>query len=63
MWTFLRRQLRYFTVGFIVTFIVTLFIRFDANDVILALAIGAAGGLLVSIVIFVLERRFPDEPE
>ena len=63
MWTFLRRLLRFFTIGFIVTFIVTLFVQFDADDVILALVIGAAGGVVVALVLFFLERRFPDQPD
>lgn len=62
MWSAVRRLLRFFTIGFIVTFIVTLFIQFDANDVVLSLVIGAAGGVVVAVVLFFLERRFPDEP-
>lgn len=62
MWTLLRRLLRFFVVGFIVTFIVTLFIQFNADDVILSLIIGAAGGAVVALALFFLERRFPDQP-
>ncbi len=63
MWTFLRRESRFFTIGFIVTFIVTLFIRFDPTDVLTSIAIGAAGGLILAIVLWYLERKFPDTSE
>jgi membrane associated rhomboid family serine protease len=60
MWRFLRREFLYFLVGFVATFVVYLFIRFDADKVLLGVAIGAIGGILLAILIFVLERRFPE---
>jgi len=60
MWSFLRRQTYYFLIGFVATFVIYLFVRFDANDVILGVAIGAIGGLIISGGIFFLEHRFPD---
>lgn len=60
MWSFLRRQLNYFLLGFVASFLVYLFIRYNANDIILGIVIGAVSGLLLSIGLFLLERRFPD---
>lgn len=61
MWTFLRRQLNYFLIGFIVTFIIYLFVRFDADEVVLGVVLGVVGGGLLSTALFFAERRFPDE--
>lgn len=61
MWHFLRRQLTYFLIGFVLTFVVYLFVRFEADDVLLGLVIGAGGGILVMAGLFWLERRFPEE--
>jgi hypothetical protein len=60
MWQFLRRQTLYFLIGFVITFIVYLFIRFSADAVILGVAVAACGGIGASVVLFMLERRFPD---
>jgi hypothetical protein len=61
MWTFLRKQALYFLVGFVITFVIYLFVRFDADKVLLGVSIGALGGVGLSIVLFMLERRFPDQ--
>ncbi len=58
---FFRKQLTYFLIGFTVAFILYLFIRFDANDVILGVVIGAATGIVLCLAIAIMERRFPDE--
>lgn len=60
MWHFLRRQLNYFLIGFVIAFVVYLFFRFDANDVILGVLIGIVAGVALSIGLFFLERRFPE---
>ena len=60
MWSTLRRLWHFFLAGFVATFVVYLFIRFDANKVLLGIIIGAAGGLVISVIIFALERRFPE---
>jgi hypothetical protein len=60
---FLRRHLNYFLLGFIAVFAVYLFIRFDADDIILGMVIAAGGGILATVVMFYLNRRFPEEPE
>lgn len=63
MWSFLRRQSLFFLIGFIVTFVVYLFIKIGSEDVLLGIAIGAGGGVLLSGVIVYLERKFPDRAE
>ena len=60
MWSFLRRQLNYFLIGFVVGFVIYLFLRYDADDILLGIVIGAVTGLALSIALFALERRFPD---
>jgi hypothetical protein len=47
--------------GFVATFVTYLFVRFDADKVLLGVAIGAIGGIIVAIVLFTLERRFPEQ--
>ena len=58
---FIRRQLTYFLVGFIITFVIYLFVRFDADQVILGVVIGAVGGVALAAGLFWLGRRFPDD--
>jgi len=60
MWSFLRRQSLYFLVGFVATVLVYLFIKIGSNDVLWGIAFGAAGGIVLSAIIFYLERKFPD---
>ncbi len=60
MWSFLRRQSLYFLTGFVATFLVYLFIKIGARDVLWGMAFGAMGGLVLSAIIFFLERKFPD---
>jgi cell division protein FtsW (lipid II flippase) len=62
MWHFLKRQALYFLIGFVITFLVYLFIRFDADKVLLGMVIAAVGGVALAIVLFLLERRFPEQP-
>ncbi len=63
MWSFLRRQFLYFLVGFVVSFVIYLFVRFDADKVILGVGVGIIGGLVLSVLLFLLERRFPDQSQ
>jgi hypothetical protein len=51
---------RYFSIGFIVAFVIYLFARWDADAVILGVVISAAAGLVVAVAIFFLQRRFPE---
>lgn len=61
---FLRRQLTYFLIGFVITFVIYLFLRFDNEKVITGVVIGSVGGVVLATVLFWLGRRFPDdEPE
>lgn len=61
MWGFLRKQLLTVLVGFALTFVIYLFVRFDATKVIEGIVIAVAAGLLLATIRFVLERRFPDQ--
>lgn len=62
MWQFLRREFLYFLVGFVITFVIYLFVAWEADKVVLGVAIGAIGGLLLAIALFMMERRFPEQP-
>jgi len=62
MWRFLRRQALIVAAGFVVTFLVYLFVRFDADKILLGLVIGLAGGLGLDVLILLLERWFPERP-
>ncbi|MCC6383230.1 MAG: hypothetical protein IT304_12045 [Dehalococcoidia bacterium] len=61
MWTAIRRFFHFFTIGFIVAFVIYLFVRWDVDKVIVGVVIGAAGGVVLGIAIFLLERRFPEK--
>ncbi|HJP40402.1 MAG TPA: hypothetical protein QGF35_01665 [Dehalococcoidia bacterium] len=63
MWHFLRRQLAYFLIGFVVTFVIYLFVRFDADKILLGIAVGAIGGAAVMAIFFWLERQFPEDSD
>lgn len=60
VWTFLRKQLLTVLIGFVIAFVIYLFIRFDTVKVLQGLAIGLAAGIALAIVLFFLERRFPE---
>ncbi|GBD24268.1 hypothetical protein HRbin29_01946 [bacterium HR29] len=61
MWSFLRRQALIILAGFVVTFLVYLFVRFNADDILLGMAIGAGAGVALAVIIFLLERQFPEQ--
>jgi cell division protein FtsW (lipid II flippase) len=61
MWSFLRRQLLYFLVGFVITFVIYLFVEWEADKVVTGAAIAIAGGIVLSLGLFFLERRFPEQ--
>lgn len=63
MWRFLRRQFLYFLIGFVITFVTYLFVRFDADKVVIGVLVGVIGGIVVAILLFLLERRFPDRSQ
>ena len=60
---FFRRQLTYFLVGFIIAFTIYLFVRFNADAVLLGLGIGAATGVATCVGIYLLGRRFPEDAD
>lgn len=57
----IQRTALSFMAGFIVTFLIYLLIRFDSDKVLLGLAIGAAGGAVLTIVIAYLGHRLGRE--
>ncbi len=61
MYAFLRKQLTVFLVGFVVAFVVYLFVRFDADKVLLGVVISAVVGIAFNFGIVMLERQFPDK--
>lgn len=61
MWTVLRRFWHFFTIGFIVAFVIYLFVRWDADKVIVGVLISAGVGVALAIAIFMLERRWPEQ--
>jgi cell division protein FtsW (lipid II flippase) len=60
---FVRKQLTYFLIGFVISFVIYLFARFDSDKVILGVVIGAFVGIGLCVGIALLERQFPDEPD
>ena len=59
MLAFLRREALYVLSGFVVTFVIYLYITFDSGDVTRGLVIGLLGGAGVAVLIFILERWVP----
>lgn len=59
MWNFLKRQLTYFLIGFVITFVIYLFVVFDADKILLGLAFGIIGGMAAMGGLFWLEHQFP----
>lgn len=59
MFAWIRREALYVLSGFVVTFLIYLYIVFDADEVTRGLGIGLLGGAGVAILIFVLERWVP----
>jgi hypothetical protein len=58
---FVRKQLTIFLVGFVVAFIIYLFVRFNVDQVVLGVVIGAGAGLALNVTLYLLERRFPEQ--
>lgn len=62
MQKFFRRQLTIFLVGFVIAFVIYLFIRFSADTVLLGVVIGAAVGIGTCFAVaFVNRKYFPAE--
>ena len=62
MWHRIRQASLYFLIGFTIAFVIYLFVRFDANEVLIGMAIGAGAGVIVAAVLIWLEHRYPDPP-
>jgi 4-amino-4-deoxy-L-arabinose transferase-like glycosyltransferase len=62
MWSAIRRFANYFLIGFVASFVIYLFIRFDANKILVGIAIGVVCGVALAIGLGILERRFPERP-
>jgi hypothetical protein len=60
MWTFFRRQSYYFLWGFAITLAICVAYALGLDDLIKYVVISAIAGVVVSLIIFLLERRFPD---
>lgn len=54
-------MVQFFLIGFIITFLIYLFIKFGADDVLLGVLIGLGGGLAACIIVAFLEKRFPEQ--
>lgn len=63
MWSFLHRQFTYFSWGFAVALAACIAYAVGVSDLVKYGIISAVAGVLVSVGIFVLERRFPERPE
>lgn len=59
MWHRIRQAALYFLLGFTVAFVIYLFVRFNADQVLLGMAIGSAVGVIVAAGLLWLEYRFP----
>jgi hypothetical protein len=62
MWAFLRRQGLYFLLGFVLCFIVYLFVRFDPDAVFLGIVLSVAAGITLSTFLWWMEGRFKKSP-
>jgi hypothetical protein len=60
---FLRKQFSYFMIGFVIAFVIYLFVRYNVDAILLGLIIGIAGGVASAFGITWLERRFPDDAQ
>ena len=54
-------SLALFLTGFIITFLIYLFIRYNVDSIILGAVIGAVGGAALVAAAMYLDRRFPDD--
>ncbi len=60
MRSFFRRQLTYFIWGFAVALLIVIAVDVGFGRLVNYAAIAAAAGVVVSAIIFMLGRRFPD---
>lgn len=62
MWAFLRRQGLYFLLGFVLCFLIYLFVRFDPDAVFLGMVISSAAGITLSVFMWWLGNRMEKKP-
>ena len=64
MFRALRRYLNAILIGFIITFVVYLFVRFDPDKIITGIVISlVGGGVALALYIFLDRKLSPGEPE
>jgi uncharacterized membrane protein len=60
----LRRYLNAALIGFIITFVIYLFIRFDADKIFTGIVIAIMGAIAALVLYIYLDKKLaPDEPE
>lgn len=59
----LRRYLNASLIGFIVTFVVYLFVRFDPDKIVLGIVIALIGAVAALAAYIYLDKKFGGEPE
>jgi hypothetical protein len=60
MRSFFRRQTTYFVWGFAIALVITIAVDRGLDTLVRYFLIAAAAGVVVSVAIYFLERRFPD---
>lgn len=61
MRTTIRRGTISFLTGFVVTFLIYLFVRFNADQVMLGMVIGTVGGVTTAVAVIYLFRKLAEE--
>ncbi len=61
MWHFLRKQFTYFSWGFAIALVACVAYELGLSDLVKYVIISAAVGVVVSVGLFFLERRFPEQ--
>lgn len=61
MWRFFRRQATYFVWGFAIALVAIVAYDVGVSDLVKYVVTAAIVGLVVSVVLFFLERQFPDD--
>ena len=59
----LRRYLNAALIGFIITFVIYLFVRFDPDKIVLGIVISLIGAAVALVAYIYLNRKFGGEPE
>lgn len=59
----LRRYLNAGLIGFIATFVVYLFVRFDPDKIVLGIVISLVGAAIALVVFIYADKKFGGEPE